>query len=70
MFYFLHKVIESFAGHSSLGWYLRSLRVCNTSDQDLLTFKVTIEKSGAILTGVPLYVTFSLAAFNFFSLHI
>jgi hypothetical protein len=31
------KVIESFAGYSSLGWHLCSLRVCMTSVQDLLT---------------------------------
>jgi hypothetical protein len=35
-----------------------------TSAQDLLTFRVSVEKSGVILIGVPLYVTFSLTAFN------
>jgi hypothetical protein len=29
-------VIESFAGYSSLGWHLCSLKVCMTSAQDLL----------------------------------
>ena len=50
-------VIESFAGYSSLGWYLCSLSVCITSVQDLLAFIVSDEKSGEILIGLPLYVT-------------
>ena len=50
-------VIESFAGYSSLGWLLCSLRVCITSVQDLLAFIVSGEKSGVILIGLPLYVT-------------
>jgi hypothetical protein len=50
-------VIESFAGYSSLGWHLCSLRVCMTSAQDLLAFIVSGEKSGVILIGLPLYVT-------------
>jgi len=50
-------LIESFAGYSSLGWYLCSLRVCMASLQDLLTFIVSGEKSGVILIGLPLYVT-------------
>ena len=59
-------VIESFAGYISLGWHLFSLSVCITSVQDLLAFIVSGEKSGIILIGLPLYVTwpFSLAAFN------
>ena len=59
-------VIERLAGYSSLGWHLCSLRVCITSVQDLLAFIVSGEKSGIILIGLPLYVTwpFSLAAFN------
>ena len=63
-------LIESFAGYSSLGWHLCSLRVCMTSDQALLAFIVSVEKSGVILIGLPLYVTwpFSLAAFNILSL--
>ena len=48
-------VIESFAGYSSLGWHLCSLRVCITSVQDLLVFIVSGEKSGVILTGL-LYI--------------
>ena len=65
----LSMLIESFAGYSSLGWHLCSLRVCMTSDQALLAFIVSVEKSGVILTGLPLYVTwpFSLAAFNILS---
>ena len=50
-------VIESFAGYSILGWHLCSLRVCMTSAQDLLAFIVSVEKSGVILIGLPLYVT-------------
>ena len=50
-------VIESFVGHSSLGWHLCSLRVCMTSVQDLLTFIVSGGKSGVIQIGLPLYVT-------------
>jgi hypothetical protein len=50
-------VIESFAGYSSLGWHLCSLRVCITSVQDLLGFIVSGEKSGAILISLPLYIT-------------
>jgi hypothetical protein len=50
-------VIESFAGHSSLGWHLCFLRVCMMSVQDLLAFIVSGEKSGVILKGLPLYVT-------------
>ena len=38
--------------------------------QDLLAFKVSGDKSGKILIGLPLYVTwpFSLTAFNILSL--
>ena len=50
-------VNESFAGYSSLGWNLCSLRVCMTSAQDLPAFRVSGEKSGVILIGLPLYVT-------------
>ena len=50
-------VIETFAGYSSLGWHLCSLRVCMTSAQDLLAFIVFGEKSGVILIGLPLHVT-------------
>ena len=50
-------VIESFAGFSSLGCHLCSLRVCITSVQDHLAFIVSDEKSGVILIGPPLNVT-------------
>ena len=50
-------VIESFAGHSSLGWHLCSRSVCITSVQALLAFIVSGEKFGVILIGLPLYVT-------------
>ena len=49
----ISMVIESFAGYSSLGWHLCSLRVCMTSAQDLLAFIVF----GVMLIGLPLYVT-------------
>ena len=66
---FLSTVIESFAGYSSLGWYLCSLRVCMTSTQDLLPF-IGSGEFGVILIGLPLYVTCPrpLTAFNIFSL--
>ena len=50
-------VIENFAGYSSLGWHLCSLRVCMISSQDLLAFIVSGEKSGLVLIGLLLYVT-------------
>jgi hypothetical protein len=49
-------VIESFAGYSSLGWHLCSLRVCMTFAQDSLAFIVSGENSGVILIGLLLYV--------------
>ena len=63
-------VIDSFAGYSSLGWHLCSLRVYITSVQNLLAFIVSGEKSGVFLTGLPFYVIwlFSLTAFNILSL--
>ena len=63
-------LIESFAGYSSLGWLLFSLRDFLNSDQALMAFIVSVEKSGVILTGLPLCVTwpFPLAAFNILSL--
>ena len=51
---FPSMAIESFAGYSSLGSHLCSLRVCMTSAQDLLAFIVSGEKSGVILIGLPL----------------
>ena len=50
-------VIESLVGYSSLAWHLCSLRVYLTSVQDLLAFIVSVEKSGVILIGLPLYFT-------------
>ena len=50
-------VIENFARYSSLGWDFCSLKVCMTSAQDLLAFRVSDEKYGVILIGLPLYVT-------------
>ena len=53
----LSMVNASFAGYSSLGLHPWSLSFCYTSIQDLLAFMVSIEKSGVILVGLPLYVT-------------
>ena len=51
-------VIESFAGYSSLGWHLCSLRVCITFVQ-VLAYIVSGGKSGVILLGLFLcYLTF------------
>jgi hypothetical protein len=50
-------VIESFAGYSSLGWCLWSHRVCKISVQDLLAFRISVEKFGVILISLPLYIT-------------
>ena len=67
-------VIETFAGYSSLSWHLCSLRVCITSVQDLLAFMVSGEKSGVILTGLPLYLLdlfpFLLLIFYLCSVHL
>ena len=62
----LSMVIMSFAGYNILGWHLCSLSVCIASVQDLLTFKVSDEKFGVIVIGLPLYVIWavSLTAFN------
>ena len=63
-------VKENFSGYTSLGLHPWSLSVCSTSIQNLLAFKVSIEKSGVILIDLPLRVTlpFSLAALNILSL--
>ena len=50
-------VKASLSGYSSLGLHPWSLSVYNTSTQDLLAFMVSIEKSGVIMIGLPLYVT-------------
>ena len=63
-------VIENFAVYNRHGWHLWSLRVCSISIQDLLTFRVFIEKTGIILISLPLFVTgsFSPADFDIVSL--
>ena len=63
-------VIGSFAGYSSLFWHPWSLNICKTSVQALLDFRISVEKSGVILIGLPLSVTwpFYLAMFNSLSL--
>ena len=61
-------MIESLAGYSNLGWHLWTLRVCVTSVQAVLAFRVSVEKFGVILIGLPLYVTwpFPLLLLKFF----
>jgi hypothetical protein len=52
-------LIESFPGYSSLGWHFCSFGVCMTSAQDILLLEnicFSVEKSGIILIGLPLYV--------------
>jgi hypothetical protein len=56
-------VTESFVGYSSLSWYLWSLGFGRTSIQALLTFMVSVKKSGVILIGMSLYVIFWLGFF-------
>jgi hypothetical protein len=53
---FPSMAIESFAGYSSLGSHLCSLRICISFVQDLLASIDFGEKSGVILIGLPLYV--------------
>jgi hypothetical protein len=53
----LSIVIESFVENSYLGWHFCHLRVCMLSTIDLLDFRVSVEKSGVILIGLPLYAT-------------
>jgi hypothetical protein len=60
-------VIESLAGFSSLGWHLLSVNVCSTSVQAPLAFWISVEKSGVIRIGLPLYVIWS---FFFFPLQL
>jgi hypothetical protein len=63
-------VIDNFAGYCSLGWHLWSLRVCKLSVQDILAFRISVEKLVVILIHLPFYVTwpFSLTSFNILSL--
>jgi hypothetical protein len=63
-------LIESFARYSSLAWHFCSVRVCMTFAYALLASIVSGEKSGIILIGLPLYVTwtFYFAGFNILSL--
>jgi hypothetical protein len=67
----MSMVTESFVGYCSLVCVGNLLE---TSVQALLAFKVSVEKSGRILIGLLLYVTWSLflVAFNilFYSLHL
>jgi hypothetical protein len=49
-------LVESFARYGSLGWHLCSLWVCMLSVQDLLAFRVFVEKFGVILIGLPFFL--------------
>lgn len=62
--------LSSFAGYNILGWHLWFCRICRTSVQALIDFKISIEKSGVSLIDLPLYLTcFSpFVAFNILSL--
>jgi hypothetical protein len=61
-------VIESLAGYSSLGWHLWSLCYGKMFILALMILRVSLEKTGVILIGVSLYVTFLLTAFSILSL--
>jgi hypothetical protein len=37
-------MMKSFAGYNTVGWHLLSLRVCKMSVQDLLAFRISLEK--------------------------
>jgi hypothetical protein len=61
-FYFSWKVFipllivkDNFAGYSNVGWQLFSLRIWNTFSNVLLVFINSVDKSAAILMGLPLY---------------
>ena len=56
-------VIEFFGRYSNMDWDFCSLRVSMMSIQDLQAFLVSVEKSGVVLFGVPLYIT---CLFKFF----
>jgi hypothetical protein len=61
---------DSFAQYSNLGWRLFSFRVWNISFCALFAFRVSFEKSAAILIGLLLYIThhFCLVVFSILSL--
>ena len=59
-------VVESFAGYRILAWPLCYLKVCSTS---VKVFIVSTEKSGVILTGMTLYVTWSYSLAGLFVLY-
>ena len=64
---YLNKIL---AGYSNLGCRLFSFITLSMSCHSLLAWRVSIERSGVILMGIPLRVIccFSLAAFNICSL--
>ena len=53
MEYLYETMIESFARYTNLLASVVCFRVCKTSVQALLDFRVSIEKSGIILIGLP-----------------
>ena len=58
LFHCVCMIIESFAGHSSLGWHLCSLSVCITPVHGLLAFIVPGKKSGVILIGLSAFICY------------
>jgi hypothetical protein len=61
----LSMVIESFAGYINLDWHLHYLRICITSIQDLLVFRVSAGKSCVILVGLLLHVSWLFFPYDF-----
>ena len=61
---------EILAGYSNLGYRLFPFITISMSCHSLLAWRISIERSGVILMGIPLCVIccFSLAAFNICSL--
>lgn len=57
-------LIDTFAGYSSLDQHLRFLRGCKISIQALLTFRVSVKKSGVILISLALYDTWTCFLFK------
>jgi hypothetical protein len=58
-------VIESFVGYSILGWHFCSVRICMASAQDLMAFRVSVEKSSVILIGLHSYTTCHFFSYSF-----
>lgn len=52
---FSWSILFSHQWQSSLGWYSQSLSVCRMSVQDLLAYKLSVEKLSVIMICLPLY---------------